>query len=271
LRKFNSIFASYEPPVGAEKSPVEPIESKLSLTSTWRIEQAERHCDQSNNELIYKEYWDNSIKPENQKTVCMAEQFADQVAADGDNWIETKAGELIEQCEKQGRKEKKIYFLCLRKNLEKNASILSSPCKELGEQGLWDQQKCEHLVSYIFMKKFDKVLASSNSLLERFKFALDRMSKKTLVKFFINPVVAILVFILFVLDVVFLIEKGSWMRVTKVGLFLGPLLLFVCFLKDGIALLLSGITIIIIFLIIGWNHRKVTSKPKEKKPTPIEF
>jgi len=84
-------------------------------------------------------------------------------------------------------------------------------------------------------------------------------------------VIAILVFIFFVLDVVFLIEKGTWMQVTKAGLFIGPLLLLSCFANDGIGLLLSGTTIIAILSLIGWNHRSVVKKPEKKKPTPIEF
>lgn len=249
----------------------EPIESKLSLTSTWRIEQAVRRCDQSNNELIYKEYWGDSTKPENQKTVCIAEQFAIQVAADGDGWIETSTSKLMEECEKQGWNNEEIYFLCLKKNLEKNARILSSPCKELGEKKLWDQRKCEHLVSYIFMANFDDAVKSSRSLWDKIVRAFDRLSNNIWANFFINPVTAILVFILFVLDVVFLIEKGTWMRVTKIGLIIGVLLLVTCFTKGGIRLFLSGFAIIVIFSIIGWNHRVVKRKSEKKKPIPIEF
>ena len=92
-----------------------------------------------------------------------------------------------------------------------------------------------------------------------------------LVKFFINPVTAILVFIFFVLDVVFLIEKGTWLQITKVGMLMGPLLLLVCFTQGGIRILLSGIAIVIMLFIIGWNHRGVVLKPEKEKPTPIEF
>jgi len=271
MKKFETILESYQPPVGEVKPPVDMVKPELSLTSTWRIEQAIARCDQTHNELMYKEYWKDFVKPENRKTVCMAEQFADQVAADGDHWLAKRGEELIEQCQEKGREDKKIYFLCLKKNLEQAVKMLSPPCKELGEKKLWSQQKCEHLVSYIFMKKFDQVLESRKSLWERFKLALDSLNQMTLVKFFINPVIAILVFIFFVLDVVFLMEKGTWMQVTKTGLFMGPLLLLSSFAHDGIRTLLSGIVIVIMLFIIGWNHRRAVLKPKKKKPTPIEF
>jgi len=249
----------------------EPIESKLSLTSTWRIEQAVRRCDQSNNELTYKEYWGDSPKPENQKTICIAEQFADQVAADGDGWIEASAGTLVEKCEQQSNGREDIYSFCLKRNLEKNSRILSVPCKELGEKKLWDQRKCEHLVSYIFMTNFDDAARSNLTLWDKITRIFDRLSKNIWVNFFINPVTAILAFILFVLDVVFLIEKGTWMRVTKIGLIIGFLLIIASFTKGGLRLFLSGFTIIVIFSIIGWNHRAVKKKPEKKKPIPIEF
>jgi len=276
MKKFETILEAIKPSVEEIKMPVpvvlaNVIKSELSLASTWRIEQALERCDQSNNELIYKAYWRDSVKPENKRTVCIAEQFADQLAADGDMWLEKSSANLIEQCETQGRKNKKIYYLCLQRNLEKNIKILSLPCKELGEKKLWSERKCEQLVSYIFKKNFEKIVESNKPPLVRFKLALDRLSGKTLLPFFVNPVMAIFVFILFALDVVFLIDNGTWIRVTKTSFFLGPLILLSCFTKGGIRLLSSGIAIVIILMLILWNHRRTPVKVEKKKPTPIEF
>lgn len=121
------------------------------------------------------------------------------------------------------------------------------------------------------MEKFDKVLKYNKSLWERLKLVLDSLSKGIFIKFFINPVMATLVFVLFVLDVVFLIEKGTWMRVTKTGLGISPVLLIACFTKGGIRLLFSGIVMVVMFTIIVFNHYKFPKKPKKKKPKPIEF
>lgn len=270
-KNFTSIFASHESSARANEPPVKMFEDKLSLSNSLKIEQAVKRCEQSNNELVYKKYWGDSIDSENQNSTCVAEQFADQLAADGNIWIETMAVDLIEQCEKQGRKEKKIYFYCLEKNLKSKVNILSSPCKELGKQGMWDYPACKDLVSYIFMEKFDNVLKHNTSLWERFNLALDGLSKGIFIKFFINPVMAILVFVLFVLDVVFLIEKGTWMRVTKTGLGISPVLLIACFTKGGIQLLFSAIVMVVMFAFIVFNHYKFPKKPKKKKPKPLEF
>lgn len=275
MKKFETILKAKvsEPQAKVVQVPI-PVDmsgSELSFTNAWRIEQAIERCDRFNNELIYKEYWGDSVKPENKKTVCIAEQFADQVAADGDSWLEEKSVNLIEQCENQGRKDKRIYHLCLQKNLEENIKILSLPCKELGEKKLWSERGCERLVSYIFIKKFEKVVESSRPLLERFKLALNRTNEMMLVRFFVNPVMATFVFILFVLDVVFLIDKGAWIRVTKISLFFGPLILFSCFTKGEARLLSSGIVIVIISMLVVWKHRRAAVESEKKKPTPIEF
>ena len=252
-------------------APVDMIKPELSLTNTWRIEQAIERCDQSKNELTYKKYWQDSVNPENQKTVCIAEQFADQVAADGDAWLEKKANDLIDQCEMKGRKDVSMYTLCLERNIDKNAKVLSLPCNELGEKKLWSTQECEHLVSYIFISKFEKILLSRKPLLDRLKAPLDELSEGIFFKFFVNPVMAILLFILYVLDVIFLIEGGTWMRVTKAGLFLGPLILLSCFTYGGLGLLSSGITMVAILMTIAWNHRVIVRKKEKPKPVPIEF
>jgi len=182
-----------------------------------------------------------------------------------------KAVELIEQCKEQGRKNKQIYYVCLKRNLDQNIKILSLPCKELGEKKVWSEQKCGQLVSFIFMKNFVNILESSRSPSEQFMSALDRMSQTTFMRFVFNPVAAIFVFILFVLDVVFLMEKGTWMKVTRTGFIVGPLILILCFTQEGIRLLSSGFVIVVIFMFIVWNHLKFDEKSEKKKPTPIEF
>lgn len=266
-----TVFVSHESPVGVKESSAEPIESTLSMINTWKIQTAIKRCGNSNNELIYKEYWTDSVGSEDMESTCIAEQFADQAAEEGDVWLDKKAEKLIEECERQGQRAPEMYYLCLKNNLRRVTNTLSSPCKELGEQNLWNEQSCAHLISYIFMEKFNKILNPKKPLLERFKLTLDRISKNTFVYFFINPLVAIIVFIFFVVDVVYLIEKGTWMHVTRVGLFMGPLLLISCFTKDGTRLLLSGIIIIAIFLISRWNHQVAKLKSKKEKPKPIEF
>ena len=64
----------------------------------------------------------------------------------------------IKQCEKQGKNDEQMYSYCLQRNLGQKILALSSPCRELGEKGLWSTQNCQHLVSYIFMSKFDDIL-----------------------------------------------------------------------------------------------------------------
>jgi len=270
---FETINEVTEPPQAKvfQSPPVVITEPELSLASTWRIEQAIERCDRSNNELIYKNYWKDSVKPENKKTVCIAEQFAGQLTADGDAWLENDSANLVKQCEVQGRKNKNIYQLCLQRNLENKIKILSLPCKELGEKKLWDERKCKRLVSYIFITKFENVIESQKPLLGRFKHALDRMNEITLVRYLVNPVTAILVFIAFAFDVIFLIEKGTWMRLMKTSYFLGPLILLTCFAKGGMRLLSSGLVMVITIMLIIWNHQRNTVKLDKKKPTPIEF
>jgi len=272
MKKFEAIFEKKEKPVEkVEPLIVEIVESELSLTSMWRIERATERCEQSDNDLLYKEYWGDSVKPENRKTICIAEQFADQVAAEGDSWLAKSAVDLIEQCEKQGRKNRQIYDFCLTKNLEQKTNILSTSCKELGEKKLWSELKCRHLVSYIFMINFEKKINSAKHPLERLKLSLDRKSENIWFQFFLNPIMAILVFLLFVLDVVFLMEKGTWMRITKIGFFIGPLILISSLLNAGLRALSSSFVIVIIFSCIAWNHRSTLKKPEKKKPIPIEF
>jgi len=272
--KFEAILKVSKPKAEVAQVPADIVniaEAELSLTSTWRIEQAIERCDQSNNELAYKEYWQDSVKPENKKTVCMAEQFADQVAADGDSWLEESSINLIEQCEKQGRKNREIYHLCLQLNLENKTKILSKPCKELGEKNLWSEQKCERLVSYIFLKKFEKIVESNRPWYERFMHAFDRTNEMMLARLLINPVAAIVLFILFALDVILFVDRGAWTRIMNTSFYIGPLILISCFAKGGIRIFSSGIVIVIIIMLIAWNHRKTFMKLDKEKPKPIEF
>jgi len=255
--------------VFAENEP--PVESRLSLTNMWRIERAAKICEQSDNDLLYAYFWGDSIKPENRETVCLSEQFVLQLVSEGDNWLENKSEKLVEECKKQGKKDKGIYTLCLEKNLEQKALILSKPCKEIGEKKIWSEQSCKLLVSYIFRMKFDKILEPKIFSLEYFKRSLDRLSENKWLILLINPVMAVLVFLLCVLDVVFLSEKGNWMQITRTGFIVGPLMLLSVFTKAGNRLLSSGLVMIIIIGFIAWNHHKIIKKPKKKKPIPIEF
>jgi len=237
----------------------------LSLISTWRIKQATSLCEESNNELIYKEYWGSSIRSENMNTVCMAERFADQVAGDGYLWLNKKAVELIEQCKKQGEKDKRIYTFCLEKNLKQITKTLSSPCAELGEHNLWEEQKCRRLVSYIFIQDFQEVLEANKSTSEKLFNFFDQLSQNLLVKILFNPITAISILILFVFDIIVFISPGNWVAVTKINFIIGSLILVSCFLKGGLLILSTSFVIVLLILIIFWNHKKLLSKSKEKK------
>jgi len=271
IKKFEMILEQRKKPAEKVKPIFKKIESELSLTSTWRIERAMERCEQSNNDLIYPEFWGDFVKPENRETVCLAEQFAEQMAADGDHWLANKSGKLIEECKKLGKKDEKIYALCLEKNLKQKILKLSRSCKEIGEKKIWSEQSCKLLVSYIFRMKIEKIVKPKMHLLEKIKRSLDRLNENKWVKLLINPVMAVLVFLLFVLDVVFLTEKGNWMQISRTGLIVGPLILLSGFTKTGNRLLSSGLAIVIIIGFIAWNHRKLVKKPKKKKPIPIEF
>jgi len=248
----------------SEKTDSRTNITELSMISSFRIKQARAHCEKTNNELVYKEYWGKSVKSESMNTVCIAEQFADQVAADGYQWLNKKAVPLIEQCKLQGKKDKRIYSFCLQKNLQQITKILSAPCAEMGEKNLWDEQNCRRLVSYIFVLNFEEVLEENMPFFEKLSNSFDKFSRNTLVKIIFNPITAILILIIFVMDIVMLITPGDWSQVSKLSFILGPLILLASFLQGGMRVLFSGIVVITLLLMIFWNHNKSLFESKKK-------
>ena len=245
--------------------------AELSEVNAKRIKRGVDRCEKINNELTYTEYWGDSIAPENLKVICIAEKFAHQVAAVGKPWLKNDAGELIDQCKEEGKKDRQIYYLCLQQNLEKNVRTLSLPCRELGAEKLWSEQECRHLVSYIFMTRFEKVLKSKMTLYENLEALADRISGNIWLKLLVNPAMATLFFIALVYDVLYLSKHGSWMRVTKVSFAFGPLLLLTCFPKGGMSILSSGGIMLLMSLGVIWNHLGIKITFKRKKPAPSNF
>jgi len=244
--------------------------TELSMISSWRIRQAKVHCEQYNNEILYKEYWGKALDTGDLKTICMAEQFADQVAGDGYQWLNNKAVGVIESCKLQGKKDKGIYAFCLQKNLQNVAKMLSAPCAEMGEQKLWDEHMCRRLVSYIFVQDFEEVLAENTSFFENLKNSFDKFSRVTLLRIMFNPIIAIIILFIFVLDVVYLVTPGNWTQVSRLSVFVGPLVLIAYFLQGGLRLMLSGFIIVSLLILIFWNHIKSVFK-SEKKDSNIKI
>lgn len=244
--------------------------AELSAVNSKMIQRGIARCEKVNNELTYTEYWGDSVAPENLKVVCIAEKFAHQAAAKSNAWMKNNAGRFIDQCKEAGKKNKGIYYGCLNEGLSQNMRVLSSPCRELGREELWSEQECKHLINYIFMTRFQVILKSKMNIRERIELLASRISGNIWLRLFVNPISATLIFMLLVYDVLYLIRNGSWMYVSKVGLIFGPLLLLSCFTKGGMSILSSGAIIIIIAMVIFWNHQKITLKLRKKKPKPIK-
>ncbi|MCK5177926.1 MAG: hypothetical protein KAR32_00215 [Candidatus Omnitrophica bacterium] len=231
--------------------------AELSMINQWRIEQAIDRCQRTDNTLIFPEYWGTTVTDENRETVCMAEQFARLAALEGDGWLKNKALEFINQCKTESEGNDTQYYTCLQAGLTKVTKELSSSCEELGEAGLWDGNRCRRLVSYIFIKDFDKVMQSNRPIVEKM------MDSKTL-KLLFSPIAAIILLLLYVLDVVLLTDLGNWWRIPKFGFLVGSVILGSWFLHGELHFAGMGAAVLICVGGIILNHIMVKSKSDKK-------
>ncbi|MCK5178471.1 MAG: hypothetical protein KAR32_03000 [Candidatus Omnitrophica bacterium] len=177
------------------------------------------------NAITFPEYWRNSVTDENRETVCMAEQFAKLAAEDGEKWLQDRSVEFIDKCRELSAKDKTKYYQCLWKGVETIAKQVSSPCKELGDEGLWDEARCGRLISYIFTQGFNKVLLDNRPIVEKAR-------DNKILKILFGPIAATILLLLYVLDVVLLTDPGNWWRIPKFGLVVGTIILVSWFLPD---------------------------------------
>lgn len=239
--------------VGAEIAAAE-----LSVTNQWRIEQSVDYCGKTNNTLAYPEYWGSTVTDENRETVCLAEQYAQFVALEGGQWLENQGVEFINQCKAYSKGDNTKYFSCLREGLQQVTNQISSSCQELGDEGLWEEDRCRRLVTYIFIKDFDKILQTNRPLIKKL------MDIKIL-KILFNPVTAIVLLLLFVLDIVLLTDPGNWMRVPGFGFLVGTIILASWFFQGELRFIGMGGAVLICVGGIIRNHILVVFKPDKKK------
>ena len=121
------------------------------------------------------------------------------------------------------------------------------------------------------MKKFEKILKSQMTPYEHLEALADRISGNIWLKLLVNPVMAILFFLFMNYDVLYLSRNGSWMRVTKVSFVFGPFLLLTCFPKGGMSILSSGGIMLLMSLVVIWNHLGIKITFKRKKPASSNF
>ncbi|OGX35111.1 MAG: hypothetical protein A3C36_07050 [Omnitrophica WOR_2 bacterium RIFCSPHIGHO2_02_FULL_52_10] len=249
-------------------SASDAVFAELSLTGTWRIEQAAGECQASGNQLLYPEYWQDAVTEENKETLCMAERFSDLVALDGDTWLKTKAAPMIQQCREDAKVDKRAYFTCLQENLESVTGELGSPCRELGVEKLWDEKMCRRLISYIFISKFEQVLEASQPLKDRILARIERVKDIAFARNFFNPVIAVIFLVLYVLDVV-VVDSGNWtrvsQRVSRMGFTAGPAILGSCFAQGGLRHFISGCIIAVLVIAVIVNHIRLHYKLKKER------
>ena len=234
------------------------VAAELSVTNQWRIEQSVHRCGKTDNALTYPEYWEDTITDENRETVCMAEQFAQLVAVEGEGWLKNEGVKFINKCKTQSKGNDAKYYACLQAGLEKITKQLSSSCKELGEEGLWDEGRCRRLVSYIFMTDFDKVMQANRPL-------ITKVMDSKILKLLFSPIAAIILLILYVLDVVLLTDPGNWMRIPRFGFIVGTIILGTWFFQGELRFIGMGVAVLICVGGIIRNHIRVLFKPDKKK------
>jgi len=234
-----------------------PVSAELSVTNQWRIEQAIQHCKATDNALNYNEYWGNTVTEKNRETVCIAEQFAQLATFEGDRWLEHKAAAYIKECRENSQRNEKKYNACLQAGVKSITNELSSSCGELGKEGLWDAGRCRRLVSYIFLKNFNKVLKAHRPLMKKL------MDFKLLGLLF-NPIFAIMLLVLYVLDIVLLTDPGNWMRISKPVLIIGIAILVSMFLEGAPRFIGMGSAVLMSIGAILWNHLRMVMKKKKK-------
>jgi len=230
--------------------------AELSVTSQWRIEQADHRCRTTGNAITYKEYWGDAVTDDTKETICMAEQFADLVVMDGDPFLEKQGVELIQQCKKQTKNDMNKYFMCLKKNLEQVTKVLSSPCRELGEAQLWEEEMCRRLVSFIFVQRFEKIMEVNRPPMEKLKLWVDKLGNMVAVNVLFNPIMAVLCLIVFIADVVLIVDRGNWTRASKMCIIVGMIILVSCYVKEGLRTFSSIIAILVTVSAVAWNHLK---------------
>ena len=186
----------------------------------------------------------------------MAEQFADLALLDGDDWLENKAAAYIKECRTKSKDDETAYFTCLGKGVDSVVAALATPCRELGAAQLWDENMCQQLIGFIFVKKFEGVLEANQPLFKRFLSILDKFNEVKSMRVIFNPAAALVILFLYFLDVVILVEPGNWMKITKMGLGIGLAILASCFTSGGLRVLISGIVVLVLAVGFIWNHVK---------------
>jgi len=233
--------------------------AELSILSKWRIEQAVERCNKNDHALLYTDYWQDSVTEENRETVCIAEQFVRQVVAEGDAWMETKAMVFIRECRAKAGKNDKKYYACLTTGVKQIIKQLSFPCRELATEGLWEKDRCENLLSFMFAREFERVMEANKPFIKKM------MDIRLLARLF-NPVAAIIALVLFVLNMVVLVDRGSWTRIPKFVLIVGAIILASFFLEEEYRFLGSGVAVILSVAAIVWSYlRPFIEKRKEQK------
>lgn len=236
-----------------------PAWADLSVTNAWRIEQAQNWCDSEHNKIIYDEYWQGTVTDENRQTVCVAEQFAKQITDDqGDKWLAAKALEYIRRCKERTGKDMSLYYTCLEQVMDQTTKELTVPCQELGSEGLWEAPRCSRLISYIFIQRFEKILRDIRPV------HVKLMDVK-LLRLLFNPIVAIVLLFMFVLDIVLLVDPGNWMRVPRISFFVGIVILVSFFVPKEYNFVGLGVVVAWLVLSIVWNHVDLMLHP-EKRP-----
>ena len=188
----------------------------------------------------------------------MAEQFAQLVSDEGEGWLENKSLEFINQCKTHSAGNNTKYYSCLEMGLKKVTKQLSSSCQELGEEGLWDEDRCARLVSYIFIKDFDTIMQANRPLIEKVT------GSKVLNSLF-NPIVAIVLLILYVLNIVLLVDPGNWSGTSKFCFVVGAIILGSWFLKSEFRFFGMGGAILICVGGIILSYIKMLFKPDKKQ------
>ena len=102
--------------------------AELSVTNKWRIEEAARHCTATGHELVYAEYWGDTVTDESRETTCIAEQFANLVIFEGDEWLDDKAPAFIKECREKAERDNKKYSSCLQTGLKALLQKLTFSC-----------------------------------------------------------------------------------------------------------------------------------------------
>jgi len=236
--------------------------AELTVTTQWRIEQASETCTESGNALTFPDYWGEGVTDENHETVCIAEQFALLLKDDGQGWLDNASAIFIDTCKEAGGDDDVKYYQCLQKGLKKITKQVSAPCQELGEEGLWDEDLCRQLVSYVFIDDFQQVMEAHRPVLEK-------LAERETLHVIFGPIAAVIAMLLYVLDVVIWTDPGNWWRIPKFGSLVGALILGAWFLSSPWNLLGTAAAVCICVGGMVRNHILDAISPKRKKKISI--